>query len=273
MMPEGRQLLLRQLVLKVAYYEDCTKPRGNRVDASHPNAVPVGLSYRDIARQVNERYPHKELKLHRVRQIGYLLKYDKDLYSHMGKPPERRHGIQIRGTRKNKRKPIGARTCELLCQIDYYEDKTKFPHSSNRVGSEHPNAGSVGLPYKTILNILRKEFPYAKINCMSPSYYAHAIMNDVQYDKWKMPRRRPRPDIIRSEMKRKMVELLFHVDYKDGEKTVGLSFLEIQKRLEKEFPGKKTTRGNISTTCALIKQGKIQYAIGVLPYKRPISKI
>jgi hypothetical protein len=88
---------------------------------------------------------------------------------------------------------IRVASLELMCQVDYYEDKTKKPGPDNRVPADHPNARSVGLPYLDIIDLIKDEFPGAKTSAACLRWYAvKARVEEFGYEGYRLVSRRPR---------------------------------------------------------------------------------
>jgi hypothetical protein len=82
---------------------------------------------------------------------------------------------------------------ELLCKVDYYEDRRKSPDPLNRVEADHSDAGSVGLPYDRILELIREEFDGAKTSAACLRWYVVRVREGHEgYKGYDLPRRRPR---------------------------------------------------------------------------------
>lgn len=89
-----------------------------------------------------------------------------------------------------KRRTIRAASIELLCRVDYYEDRDK-PFGT-KVEADHPNARSVGLPYKVILARVKRRFPTHKTTMFGLYWYAGRIrMGDPGYEGLRLAQRRP----------------------------------------------------------------------------------
>lgn len=88
---------------------------------------------------------------------------------------------------------IKSYTCELLCEVAYFEDKTKAPSPKNRVSMQNPNRRSVGLPYVEIARLVKEKFPEAKTSPTAVRRIAGRIRADEPgYNEYLMPGRRPR---------------------------------------------------------------------------------
>lgn len=81
----------------------------------------------------------------------------------------------------------------LLCQVAYYEDKTKKPSPDNRVDPSNKLARSVGLPYQSIVNTLLAQFPGAKTSLACLRWYCVKVrVNEHGFTGYTLPQRRPR---------------------------------------------------------------------------------
>lgn len=84
-------------------------------------------------------------------------------------------------------------TCELLCEVVYFEDKTKEPGPKNRVAVSNKNRRSVGHPYQTVAEMVKETFPDAKVSADSVRRTAGRIRADEPgYEGYLLPGRRPR---------------------------------------------------------------------------------
>lgn len=91
--------------------------------------------------------------------------------------------------------PNTIRACaiDILCQVAYYEDRTKDPSPENHVKKSHKEARSVGLPYDEIIHVIQDEFPECKTSIACLRWYAVKIrIGDEGYSQFTMPQRRPR---------------------------------------------------------------------------------
>jgi len=82
---------------------------------------------------------------------------------------------------------------ELLCEVVYYEDKTKNPSDENRVEASHKNARSVGIPYLEIIDRIKEEFPEAETSAACLRWYAVKVRaGEFGYEDFRLVQRRPR---------------------------------------------------------------------------------
>lgn len=95
---------------------------------------------------------------------------------------------------KKKRLPFIKQTVfKLLCEIRYYEDRGLDISPENRVEVTHPNARSVGHPYKVILAKIKKTFPLCNPSVEDIRRYATLIRRGEAPD-MRLAQRRPRPN-------------------------------------------------------------------------------
>jgi len=81
----------------------------------------------------------------------------------------------------------------LLCQVSYYEDKTRKPAPDNRVDATAKTARSVGLPYSLIVEAIRTQFPGAKTSLACLRWYCVKVrVNEHGFTGYVLPQRRPR---------------------------------------------------------------------------------
>ena len=82
---------------------------------------------------------------------------------------------------------------ELMCQVEYYEDKTKKSGPDNVVDEGHKNARSVGLPYLEIIRRIKEEFPEAQTSVACLRWYGvKARVEEFGYEGYRLVQRRPR---------------------------------------------------------------------------------
>jgi hypothetical protein len=82
---------------------------------------------------------------------------------------------------------------ELLCHVDYYEDRTKKSADDNRVGKGSKNARSVGLPYDEVIRRIQQEFPDCQTTVACLRWYSVKVrVEEHGYEGLKLPQRRPR---------------------------------------------------------------------------------
>lgn len=99
----------------------------------------------------------------------------------------------LEGGAPSPKKGITAFTCELLCEVVYWEDKSKEPSPDNRVGFRHPKRRSVGRTYAEIAEMVKAEYPEAKTSPTAVRRIAGRIRaEEPGYDHYLMPNRRPR---------------------------------------------------------------------------------
>ena len=94
---------------------------------------------------------------------------------------------------KKPERTIRIAALELMCQVQYYEDKTEKSSPDNRVPADHKNARSVGLPYLDIIDLIKEEFPDAQTSVACLRWYAvKARVEEFGYEGYKLVSRRPR---------------------------------------------------------------------------------
>lgn len=82
---------------------------------------------------------------------------------------------------------------DWLCHVDHYEDKTKKSGPDNRVPADHSQARSVGLPYLSIIDAIKEEFPGAQTSVACLRWYAVKVrVEEFGYEGYKLVQRRPR---------------------------------------------------------------------------------
>lgn len=94
--------------------------------------------------------------------------------------------------------PTGARTIraaaiDLLCRVEYHEDRNKKSDADNRVEASQPGARSVGLAYDDIIQAIKAEFPDANTSVACLRWYSVKIrVEEHGYEGLRLPQRRPR---------------------------------------------------------------------------------
>lgn len=94
--------------------------------------------------------------------------------------------------------PTGARTIraaaiDLLCRVEYHEDRNKKSDPTNRVEASVPGARSVGLAYDDIIQAIKAEFPDANTSVACLRWYSVKIrVEEHGYEGLRLPQRRPR---------------------------------------------------------------------------------
>lgn len=84
-------------------------------------------------------------------------------------------------------------SCALLCQIEFYEDRTKKASDENRVEKKHQQSRSVGLSYPDVLARVLEKFPEAATSIECLRWYAVKIRaQEFGYEGMSLPQRRPR---------------------------------------------------------------------------------
>lgn len=101
-----------------------------------------------------------------------------------------------------RRNGVGGRTVrqaslELLCAVDYYEDKSVRPSVDNKVAPDHARAGAVGIPYSQIIVKIKEAFPSANTSAACLRWYAVKVRaGEAGYEGLTLPRRRPRTKAV-----------------------------------------------------------------------------
>lgn len=105
-----------------------------------------------------------------------------------GEPLETREVSDDQSTRT-----IREASLDWLCHVDHYEDKTKKSGPDNRVPADHPQARSVGLPYLSIIDAIKEEFPGAQTSVACLRWYVVKVrVEEFGYEGYKLVQRRPR---------------------------------------------------------------------------------
>ncbi len=97
---------------------------------------------------------------------------------------------------KESPRTIRQAAIELLCHVDYHEDRDKPSGPDNYVAVEHEGARSVGLPYNRIIQSILDEFtPLGKCETTVACLRWYAVKIRVEehgYEGLRLPQRRPR---------------------------------------------------------------------------------
>lgn len=102
-----------------------------------------------------------------------------------GRTPENPHAQSTRTIREA--------ALDLLCRVEYYEDKSRKPANDNRFDEPAPERRSVGLAYDEIIRRLKEEFPDGQTSVACLRWYAvKARVEEKGYEGLKLPQRRPR---------------------------------------------------------------------------------
>ena len=111
------------------------------------------------------------------------------------------HEAELRDTEahaKEGEKPartIRAAAIELLCHVDYHEDRDKPSGPDNVVGEDHGDIRSVGLPYDEIIRRIKDEFSAVRCETTVACLRWYAVKIRVEehgYEDLRLPQRRPR---------------------------------------------------------------------------------
>lgn len=89
---------------------------------------------------------------------------------------------------------IRAAAIDLLCHVEFFEDRTKKPDTLlNAVKEDHPQSRSVGLPYDEIIRRIQAEFPDCQTTVACLRWYSVKIrVEEFGYEGLRLPQRRPR---------------------------------------------------------------------------------
>lgn len=108
------------------------------------------------------------------------------------KKPEPKKSAPAKEQGERKR-TVRAASLELLCRVEYYEEKSRGPSDDNRFAEAAPDRRSVGLPYDEILKAITAEFPGAQTSVACLRWYAVKVrVEDAGYENLRLPQRRPR---------------------------------------------------------------------------------
>ena len=88
---------------------------------------------------------------------------------------------------------------QLMCHVDYYEDRNKKAGPDNAVRDSHPAARSVGIAYLDIIARIQDEFPDCQTSVACLRWYAVKVrVEELGYEDYCLPQRRPRAKPSRS---------------------------------------------------------------------------
>lgn len=120
----------------------------------------------------------------------------KPLKAWKGKKTELVDKIEWMQEKLPKTKPsrtIRAAALELLCLVEYYEDRDQRPTPDNTVSEDAKGARSVGIPYDEIIRRIKAEFSDAKTTAACLRWYAVKVrVEEFGYEGLRLPQRRPR---------------------------------------------------------------------------------
>ena len=98
-----------------------------------------------------------------------------------------------KATGKQDTRTIRLTAVELLCKVEYFEDRNEKSGPDNVVGPKAKNARSVGVPYDEIIRRIRKEFPECQTTVACLRWYSVKIrVEEPGYEILRLPQRRPR---------------------------------------------------------------------------------
>lgn len=102
-------------------------------------------------------------------------------------------GAKPKATGNKVERTIRAAAMELLCHVEYNEDRDVKPSDENRVGAKSKKARTVGLPYDEIIRRIQAEFPNCKTSVACLRWYSVKIrVEEEGYENLTLPQRRPR---------------------------------------------------------------------------------
>ncbi len=88
---------------------------------------------------------------------------------------------------------IRAAAMELLCHVEYHEDRKVKSGPDNVVDEGHKAARSVGIPYDEIIHRIKAEFPDCQTTVACLRWYSVKIrVEELGYEGLRLPQRRPR---------------------------------------------------------------------------------
>ncbi len=88
---------------------------------------------------------------------------------------------------------IRATAIELLCHVEFYEDRDKKADKGNVVAETNKQARSVGIAYDEIICHIKAEFPDCKTTVACLRWYSVKIrVEELGYENLRLPQRRPR---------------------------------------------------------------------------------
>ena len=88
---------------------------------------------------------------------------------------------------------IRSMAIDLLCLVDYHEDRNEKPSDDNRVKSNSDDARSVGIAYDEVIRRIRAEFPDCQTTVACLRWYSVKIrVEEHGYEGLRLPQRRPR---------------------------------------------------------------------------------
>ena len=110
---------------------------------------------------------------------------------------EARHPAPKPEPEKPAKKPSGKTirqtALDLLCHVEYHEDRNKDIGPANRVPEGTKGARSVGLPYLEIIRRIKEEHPGANTSVACLRWYAVKMRaEEFGFEGYKLAQRRPR---------------------------------------------------------------------------------
>lgn len=108
--------------------------------------------------------------------------------------PEPEQDDEPNKPKSGRQDTIRETSLELLCEVDYYEDKRE--DYGHRVPANHPHARSVGFTYNAIAERIRELHPGAGTKAESLRWYAVKVRDGEKgYEDYTLAQRRPRPKL------------------------------------------------------------------------------
>lgn len=88
---------------------------------------------------------------------------------------------------------IRATAIDLLCHVEFHEDRAYKPSFDNVVAETDEQARSVGIAYDEIIRRIQAEFPSCKTTVACLRWYSVKIrVEELGYEGLRLPQRRPR---------------------------------------------------------------------------------
>jgi len=101
--------------------------------------------------------------------------------------------IKTEATGKPATRTIRAAAIELLCLVDFFEDRDEKLGADNVIDEKHEHARSVGIAYDEIIRRIKAEFSSCKTTVACLRWYSVKIrVEEFGYENLRLPQRRPR---------------------------------------------------------------------------------
>lgn len=113
----------------------------------------------------------------------------------VAEPPKKRQAKKTSVAKKDDGpgRTIREAALELLCTVDYYEDRSKDSSLDNVVLAAHKEARGVGIPYDEIIRRIKEEFPECQTTVACLRWYSVKVrVEEFGYEGLRLPQRRPR---------------------------------------------------------------------------------